>query len=382
MKNIIFYSTPAFGHINPAMPIIHSLVKKGYHVIFYSSKEFQDAAENCGAEFREYNFVDIVLDTQVGSHIPELTALILRFTENSLDRLIEEAKKLSPVLILHDTLAFWGRASAQTVGIRAVSVNTLITVRNVFGKSFWMYTLQFSGSSIKEIRYLPQILKSRKNIRTKYNIHHMDILGILMNDENFNIYTFPRLMHPDGKKFGDDCFFLGPSALLRNTNTKSTDNIYNQPLVYVSLGTVFNGSDRFWEQIFSEFDDTEYSVLISCGKQYNKLVQRSIPQNITVKSYVNQRKVLESAVLFITAGGMNSICEAAASGVPCLLCPQQGEQLITAKMFEKVGLGKVYNHKKSIKHQADQLIREWTPDRDMISCFNTIRLEELTEKLC
>lgn len=32
LENIVFYETPAYGYVNPTLPVISELVKRGYHV--------------------------------------------------------------------------------------------------------------------------------------------------------------------------------------------------------------------------------------------------------------------------------------------------------------------------------------------------------------
>ena len=70
MSNIIiFYGTPAHGHINPTLPIIEELVKKNYKVIYYATEEFREVITNAGADFRAYDFGDIEWNPEVGSRI-------------------------------------------------------------------------------------------------------------------------------------------------------------------------------------------------------------------------------------------------------------------------------------------------------------------------
>ena len=54
MKKIVFFSTPAFGHINSVYPIILKLVKKNYQVDWYCSKKYKQFVEQTGANFIEY----------------------------------------------------------------------------------------------------------------------------------------------------------------------------------------------------------------------------------------------------------------------------------------------------------------------------------------
>ena len=50
-RMIIFYTTPAHGHINPVLPVISRLIKEDYEVVAYSTEEFRSLIENSGAVF-------------------------------------------------------------------------------------------------------------------------------------------------------------------------------------------------------------------------------------------------------------------------------------------------------------------------------------------
>ncbi|MBQ9607908.1 MAG: hypothetical protein IJV15_00520 [Lachnospiraceae bacterium] len=400
---IIIYATPAYGHINPVLPIAAALVSDGYEVIFYATEEFRKEIEGTGAVFEAYDFGNLQFSPQIGSHILPLTRLILEFTEKQSDTMISSARNRKPVLIIHDTLAFWGRMTAETIGVKAVSINTIITAYGYNSRAFRMYMKQFALPSVKEIKEIPYILKYRCLLKRKYDLKRIDILGILMNKENFNVFTYPKVMHPDGRTIGSGNYYIGSSALLREENsnfdnvelneiykdnnrhkgenTDVYDESENIKIIYVSLGTVFNDSIQFYRRIFKAFGDTGYKLIISCGSQYDRLSRMNKPSNIELFSYVDQHEVFSKAILFITAGGMNSICEAAASGVPCLLCPQQGEQMINAERFEGLGLGRLLKDGESIYDEAEELIADFRPEERKIKAFSKVYLEELIIKI-
>lgn len=379
LGNIVFFGTPAYGHVNPSLPLITELINRGYEVTYYVTEEFRQAIEACGATFRTYDFGTIPWTPQVGSRILELTELLLRFTDAQMEELVRQTKELCPVLILHDTIAFWGRAVAQTLGIRAASVNTIITAYRYTGKAFFLYATRFTGTSLMEIKALPGILKYKRRLKKRYGIKRTDLLGVLMNEEKFNIFTYPCPVHPEGKR--ENRFFLGPAAVLREDTFEAGEDYPYDNLIYASLGTIFNAGPEFYRAVLSQFGGTKYTVVISCGKNYEWLKQETIPSNVIVKPYVNQKKVMECAKLFITAGGMNSICEAATYGVPCLLYPQQGEQALNARMFRKLGLGSIIRNERHLFREAERLLREYAPAPEVLREFSKIRLEELTERL-
>ena len=81
---VIFYGTPAHGHINPTLPIITRLVDKNYKVIYYATEEYRDVITDAGADFRAYDFGGIEWNPEVGSRIFKLTELVLKFTDKQL----------------------------------------------------------------------------------------------------------------------------------------------------------------------------------------------------------------------------------------------------------------------------------------------------------
>ncbi len=378
---IVFFSTPAHGHVNPALPILSELAKRGCRVIFYGTDEFRSEAESVNAEFLGYEMGDIVFDTTVGSRLFELADLILRFTLQTIDKFISTVRDISPDMIIFDTIAFWGRAVSEITGIPSVSINALITVPFLFSKAFFMYTFRFSASSFREMKYLSSVWRSTGIIRKKYRIKETSVTDLLMNKADFNVYTYPGQLHPDKRILKENHFFLGSSSLLRKTTFSDPDEYNYKNMIYVSLGTVFNRSEKFWEMIIQSFSDSKYTVVLSSSVLSEKKEKAVFPENIIVKKYTDQRKVLKKAKLFISAGGMNSICEAAANGVPCIICPQQGEQAINAKMIQKLGLGFVLHNKKEIRKKTVQLLENYKPDEMMIREFNTIRMDELMDKL-
>lgn len=374
---VIFFGTPAYGHINPTLPIVDALIHRGYLVLYYATEEFQRMIEMHGAEFRTYDFSNTSWSPQVGSQIVELTELVLEFTNEQIEILLEEAKGQNPCLIIHDTLAFWGRAIANVLEIPAISVNTIISINHYGSKAFWMYALRFSVSSLQQWKSIPCILKYRRWLKKRYKIGRMDWLSLLMNQEAFNVYTYPIQMYPKGKSLGEGHFFLGPASILRKDFCQEVEDYAHSNLVYVSLGTIFNDRHSFYHAVMKAFANTKYHVVISCKGQYDELMKEKIPANITLKTYVNQKEILEKAVLFISAGGMNSICEAAANGVPCLLYPQQGEQEINAKMVEQLGLGKVIKSEENLLEISEKLLEQFCANHEFIQNFSTIRMNEL-----
>lgn len=71
-----------------------------------------------------------------------------------------------------------------------------------------------------------------------------------------------------------------------------------------------------------------------------------VPSNIHLRTFVDQKKVLVEASLFVTHGGMNSFTEALCSRTPMLFVPQEGDQHLVSEVGEGLGLGKTVDETK------------------------------------
>ena len=105
------------------------------------------------------------------------------------------------------------------------------------------------------------------------------------------------------------------------------------------------------EQLGSRPGETTPMVILIWDRTKDKMPV-SFPENFIVRPFVNQNEILKHASLFITAGGVNSIHEALYFQVPCLLCPQQGEQFLNARQFQRLGFGKILQNPKHLRREA------------------------------
>ena len=112
-----------------------------------------------------------------------------------------------------------------------------------------------------------------------------------------------------------------------------------RPLVYLSLGTVSNEQSSLFQMCIEAFGNTEYDLLISTGGRIAPDGFGSLPDNITIESWVQQKQVVAQARLFITHGGLNSVHDALYHGVPLLIVPQSPEQMMNGLRVVDLGAG-------------------------------------------
>src|SRR5689334_16185288 len=54
MAKYVFLNMPAHGHVNPTLPIVQELVRRGQQVSYYVTEEFRGAVQATGAVFHSY----------------------------------------------------------------------------------------------------------------------------------------------------------------------------------------------------------------------------------------------------------------------------------------------------------------------------------------
>lgn len=110
-----------------------------------------------------------------------------------------------------------------------------------------------------------------------------------------------KLYQPMTEEFDDSFIFVGPSiALRKDVEAFTLENIRQNKLIFISMGTVFNHQPEFYITYFEAFGDTQVTVILSVGRQTDICQFNNIPLNFIVRNYVPQLEILQQADVFIT----------------------------------------------------------------------------------
>lgn len=340
MSKIIFLNIPAYGHVNPTLPVVQELVRRGEQVIYYNTDEFRALTEQTGAEFHPYpagalSSAAIAAALQ-GGNIANASALLLRTAEKLVPFLIGELRREAPDLVVYDANAIWGRIVAQTLKLpSAASITTFVLDLQAAG---------LSGGEIvrmlwRTLPQIPAIFAPRIRLTRRYgsvlstNGSLFPVLGGL------NVVFTSRQLQPETPAINGSFRFVGPSI---NPQTRREsfpfEQLTHERTVYISLGTIHHSS-AFYRQCFEAFGNFPAQFILSVGKNTDMAALGAVPANFIVRPTVPQLEVLEQVNAFITHGGINSVQEGLYNGVPLVIVPQQHEQLMNARVAVKRGAG-------------------------------------------
>ncbi len=249
-----------------------------------------------------------------------------------------------------------------------------------WGKGLGAYAPGFSADFLRYAGEIPGAAAYAKRLRKRYGLRNLGLLPVLMNRGDYNLCGYARLFQPGGRGFGGEYRFVGPLSVHRKIGQQNDFSCWDEdvstPLIYISLGTVFHRNEEFLRTVVEQLGLRTGKRLTerlektgggcpaglgggrSRGESFRVVLVWSgdethvFPENFTVRPFVNQNEILKHAALFITAGGMNSLHEALYFGVPCLMCPQQGEQRLNARRFERLGFGKILQDPQKLRREA------------------------------
>lgn len=346
MARVVFFNIPAYGHINPTLPVIKELAARNEEIFYYATDEFQNAIESTGTNFCSYDIAQLTDQNIIIEDVFQVSYSLLNVALQFLKNKLEEIKSKKPDYIIYDTMCPWGKYISKILDIPAIcSIPIFITNNQMilyFGLNKIERYLQMANRN-KQTR--SKIFSLASQLQTNYNLKYTHELDLLTNHSDFNIVYTLRDFHPFDHIF-KDCFkFVGPtinpSKIQIKTNFLQT---IKKPIIYISMGTIFNKLPELYRACFDALKNTDYNVIISIGNKIKKSQLGEIPKNFIIKKSVPQLEILSHSSLFISHGGMNSVSEALYYKVPLITIPQALDQHLVSKRLEALKLGKVLNN--------------------------------------
>ncbi len=344
MPKALFFNIPAHGHVNPSLPLVTELVRRGHQITYYITDAYRAKVEAGGAVFQAYAHVhDDYFDVRgLDGSRPQKAAFVLMTTAGEiLPELLESARAAQPDYILYDGMCPWGYMVARILGVPAVtslslmplaaSMRMLLNVQ-MLRLMMPMMTRDF-GNSIEANRLSRALGK-------KYHIQPLGPTALLQALGDISISYTSSYFTPFANALPATVRFIGRTV--DETPAKEPfafEKIAGRRLIYISLGTVINNDAAFFRTCIDAFTGSADYVIISTGNRISPESFGSLPENISIHAWVPQAEVLNRAALFITHAGLNSVHDGLYFGVPLLLVPQQAEQTLTALRVVELGAG-------------------------------------------
>ncbi|WP_327342773.1 macrolide family glycosyltransferase [Streptomyces europaeiscabiei] len=334
-KHLAFVSQPAQGHINPTIPLVKELVRRGHRVSYATGEPMCSTVRAAGATAIQLPSRQL-LNAPV-EFTPEALSAILDYyladARITFPVLISHFEKDRPDAVCYDMVAFTGRMLAQKLSvpdialIPSLAANERSSVRNEFKPATFPKLIEF-GQNMQALAAECGLI-----------LDAMPTWGMVAS---LNLVFIPREFQLDADTFDQRFHFLGPSPdAARERSHDWRPPVDQVPMLFVSLGTTtFNQRRSFFRMCIRAFAESPWHVVMAIGERVCRDSIGEVPRNFEISPYFPQLEVLSHARVFLSHAGMNSIMESLYCGVPLVMLPQMPEQEANARRVEDLRLGR------------------------------------------
>ncbi len=334
-KTIAFMNIAMHGRVNPTLPIVAELVRRGHTVTYHTSPAFSEAIAAAGARVLLYAGGEQPLpDPPVPITLMEgLVTTAVRVLPTALT----ELRDIRPDLIVHDSACVWGAVAARELDVPAASSFTTFAFnRHVPSPTHGSWAL-LAGAATHPSS-LVGYPRSRWGLRRRFDVRGLPLFDLGNIRQPLNLVYTSRAFQPDVEDFDESYRFVGPSLGARPSDASFPVDSLQDPVLYASFGTVFGADPRVLRTFATALAPLGGTVIVSTG-QTDPAELGTLPANVLARRSVPQLEVLGRAAMFVTHGGMNSVNEAMYAGVPMLVIPQGAEQPLVARRVVELGAG-------------------------------------------
>ena len=338
----IFFSIPASGHVNPSLPVVAELVRRGETIIYYGTENFRAKIEATGAIYRPYqHFGDNYFEQYglSGGDPPQAAAVMIAGTRQMLPDLLAMTRAEQPDYLLYDSMCPWGALVARILGLPSVvSLSLLIYSPAAMLRASGVQTIL--PMMVKGIPHIVRFQRETRAIGREYGIQPLSFSEAFNAPGDLILSYTTAAIQPGAEALDPRVKFVGPSLAARgDSGDFPLDRLDGQPVIYISLGTLVNDHPDFFRACVDAFRESPYTVVMSIGDKVEPESLGDIPPNFIVRPFNPQLEILPRSALFITHAGMNSVHEGLYYDVPLLLVPQQAEQTFVALRIQELGAG-------------------------------------------
>ena len=350
-----FVCLPATGHVNPTLPVVAELVRRGHRVTYATSAAYAGAVESAGADFFESG-EDLAAQfprgggsAQGGPAGSPASGMLARLPSGMmsglLERLLARAREEFPALLARlesdrpdalcfDAMTLAGKMAALKLALPDVALLPSYATNEHFSLRELM-PARAPDEMRAAWRQARQLIADFAAEQGLSNFTFMD-----GPPASLNICFIPREFQPAGDTFDASFHFVGPSLGERAAGEPWQPRT-DSPLVYISLGTTpLNDRPDFFRMCLEAFAATGWQVAMAIGDRVKVSELGNIPGNAEVRAFFPQLQILSRADVFLSHTGMNSTMESLYFGVPLVAFPLQPEQEANARRVEELGLGR------------------------------------------
>lgn len=318
---VLLTTHPGSGHLHPLIPLARALVAEGHEVAVATSELFCAQVEKLGLHSLPAGrawlesdpstlpgFVEATAPAQVGWFCD-----LARETEADL---VLAARRWGADLVIRESMEFGGWLVAEALGLPCAVVGIVVALS--------AQTVDLiSGGALAA-------LAAERGVEVE------------RSEGDLYVDLLPASMRPPGLPGPRSSIQLRPEPFDASGDEQVPDVVARRdgrPLVYATLGTVYNTRTDAFDLLVDAFDGLPADVLMTVGRDQDPGRWSGATANVHVERYVPQSRVLPHCSAAVTHGGCGTQLTALLNAVPTLVLPFSADQPFNAAITAAAGVG-------------------------------------------
>lgn len=352
---ILFTCVVGHGHFHPMVPLANAFRAAGHEVAVATDPAYCPAVCELGfdaypaglnhADARDRFFASV--STWADTPVRERARIqqIEMFGRIRVPQMLSDLQRViadwTPTFLVHDSLEMAGAIAAEAAGI-AHAEHAVGIIRPAAGRI---------GSTAVVAQYSEALGVRNPGVGGVGGELYLDICppGIQLPeiDELANVQPLRPMDFDPSPGEPSPAWMTGPQV---------------EPIVYVTLGTVFNESVDVFRTIVAGLRDQPVRVLVTVGETGDPASLGPQPANVHIERYIPQARILPLCSLMVSHAGSGALLGAIKAGVPMLAVPQGADQFMNAERLTLAGLGLQVLPDEltadSVRHSSSRLLGE------------------------
>jgi UDP:flavonoid glycosyltransferase YjiC (YdhE family) len=353
---------PGLGHIHPMVPFVQALKAAGHEVAFAASGPFCPTVANLGFEvfsagvdWDESDAATTLPGFLTGRPAGQLR-LFLELADKMSDDLVQIAGRWKADALVREPTEYGAWVASQRIGVPSIVLGIMIRlpgwVLNSLAASEFVQLL-----SSKQLPPDPDLERLWQDL-------YLDLV--------------PPSFVPDDWPTAPTVHHIRPIPFDRSGSEvlpEWTRGLGSRPVVYATLGTVFNQAPQAFRCVIDALADKDVDLVVTLGRNLDPRDFGPPPENVHLERYIPQSQLLPLCDAVICHGGYGTLMAALANGLPMLLLPISADQGLGALRATELGFGlSMATH-----FYADEQVPHLGPD-DLDTAGVRLAVERLLEE--
>jgi MGT family glycosyltransferase len=315
----LFTTLPGSGHLHPLIPLARTLRERGHEVAFATAPRFRAMVEASG--FPAFEAGRDWLSWEVAPR-PDPLSSLRRFVALGGDMagdLVAVASRFRPDVLVREQAELGGWIAAALFGVPSVMHGVNVC-----------WTPEFLAAARPEI----------DDQRARYGLGPDSELAGFYGDVSLDVV--PPSFQRQGRAGLPPAHPLRPGLFDRSGPEDLPEwmpDRDDRPLVYATLGTIFNRTRSVFLAILEAIRDEPVELLMTVGRNVDPAELGEQPPHLHVARYVPQSLLLPHASAVISHGGFNTTMAGLRNGLPLCCLPLGADHGVNAVRCAELGVG-------------------------------------------